>query len=142
MQGTGTRADAFATLNDPRRLMSDEDSQQAGATPESGGDDSSQEGATATLTKPKKTPKESDRKPKQPPPYKVILHNDDVNSFDHVIMTILKLTPLELEEAVEKTVEAHEQGLVLLLVSHQERAELYQEQFASAKLIVTIEPDE
>ena len=76
------------------------------------------------------------------PPYKIVLHNDDVNTFDHVIVTILKLTPLKEPEAVTKTIEAHETGQAVLLVTNQERAELYVEQFASYSLVVTGEPDE
>lgn len=76
------------------------------------------------------------------PPYKVVLHNDDVNSFEHVIRTILKLTPLKQPEAVQKTLEAHETGCSVLLVTNRERAELYCEQFATFSLTVTCEPDE
>lgn len=86
-------------------------------------------------------------KPKPPrpdllPPYKVILHNDEVNTFEHVIATILNLTHLTQEEAIQRTAEAHVSGCALLLVTHKERAELYQDQFRSASLTVTIEPDE
>lgn len=77
----------------------------------------------------------------QLPPYRVILHNDDVNSFEHVIATILRLTSLGEQEAIERTLEAHETGLSLLLVTHRERAELYVEQFASCGLTVTCESD-
>ena len=96
------------------------------------------DGKSATQTKPE---------PAQPrtrylPPWKVLLHNDDVNTFEHVILSILKLTPLQAEEAVQRTLEAHETGVALLLVTHQERAELYQEQFASVGIVVTIEQDE
>jgi ATP-dependent Clp protease adaptor protein ClpS len=76
------------------------------------------------------------------PPYRVILHNDDVNTFDHVIRTIVRLTPLSQEEAVRRTMEAHETGSSVLLVTHKERAELYVEQFASCNLTVTCEPDQ
>ncbi len=76
------------------------------------------------------------------PPYRVILHNDDVNTFEHVIHSILKLTPLKEPEAVKCTIEAHETGASLLLVTHKERAELYVEQFATFALTVTCEPDE
>jgi ATP-dependent Clp protease adaptor protein ClpS len=75
------------------------------------------------------------------PPYRVILHNDDVNSFEHVIATILRLTSLSPPEAIERTMEAHERGASLLLVTHRERAELYVEQFASCRLTATCEPD-
>jgi len=73
--------------------------------------------------------------------YHLVVWNDDVNTFDHVIRTILELTPLGEQEAVERTIEAHETGVSLLLVTHQERAELYVEQFASKGLTVTCEPD-
>lgn len=92
---------------------------------------------SATIT----TPETRTRK-RLLPPYKVLLHNDDVNSFEHVILTILKLTPLDETEAIEKTIEAHETGVALLLVTNRERAELYCEQFATYKLKVTCEPDE
>lgn len=91
--------------------------------------------AVATVVK----PQPPTRKPKQLPPYKVLLHNDDVNTFEHVILAVMKLAALPLEAAIEKTVEAHESGVALLLVTHQERAELYVDQFMSVKLTVTIE---
>ena len=79
---------------------------------------------------------------RQLPPFKIVLHNDDVNTFEHVILAILKLTPLKEPEAVEKTIEAHETGHAVLLITNKERAELYVEQFASLSLTVTGEPDE
>lgn len=87
-------------------------------------------------------PAETKNKPKQLPPYKVLLHNDDVNSFEHVIASILKLTTLTPQEAIIRTLEAHESGLALLLTTHRERAELYIDQFASLKLTATTEPAE
>ena len=36
---------------------------------------------------------------------------------------------------------AHKTGVSLILVTHREHAELLQEQFASKRLTVTIEPD-
>lgn len=74
------------------------------------------------------------------PPYKVILHNDDVNDVNYVIRTVMELTHLGKGEAQKRTLEAHLHGLSLLLVTHKERAELYLEQFASKGLTVTIEP--
>jgi len=76
------------------------------------------------------------------PPFKVLLHNDDFNTFDHVILTIMKLTRLKQAEAIARTIEAHESGQALLLVTNKERAELYVEQFATFSLTVTCEPDE
>jgi len=85
---------------------------------------------------------QSDQKTRKLPPFKVVLHNDDVNTFEHVILTILRLTSLEQGEAVLKTIEAHETGVSVLLVTSKERAELYVDQFASCSLTVTCEPDE
>ncbi|MBI5866213.1 MAG: ATP-dependent Clp protease adaptor ClpS [Planctomycetes bacterium] len=85
---------------------------------------------------------ETEQRTQTLPPWKVLLHNDDVNSFDHVILTILRLTPLKELEAVERAVEAHNEGQALLLTTNQERAELYVEQFATFGLTVTCEPDE
>jgi len=91
-----------------------------------------------TVGKPEVTVEERTR---ELPPFRVILHNDDVNTFEHVVASIRKLTPLSREEAEQRTWEAHRQGRALLLVTHKERAELYCEQFASRKLTVTCEPD-
>ncbi|HUU94681.1 MAG TPA: ATP-dependent Clp protease adaptor ClpS [Phycisphaerae bacterium] len=88
------------------------------------------------------TKPEVDQQTRLLPPFRVMLHNDDVNTFEHVVIAILKLTPLNEQEAVEKTIEAHETGASLLLVTSKERAELYVEQFASLSLTVTCEPDE
>jgi ATP-dependent Clp protease adaptor protein ClpS len=95
----------------------------------------------AIATVPAKKPAVTKRRPKQLPPFKVLLHNDEVNTFESVIAAILKLTTLQPQEAVLRTLEAHETGVALLLVTHKERAELYHEQFTTFKITVTIEPD-
>ncbi len=82
------------------------------------------------------------RKPKKLPPYKVLLHNDDTNTFEHVITSVVRLTSLTTQEALLRALEAHESGLALLLVTHRERAELYADQFQSLSITVTIEPAE
>ena len=76
----------------------------------------------------------------QLPPYRVLLHNDEVNDFVHVIETICDLTPLSPHRATVVTMEAHKAGVALVLTTHRERAELYQDQFKSRSLKVTIEP--
>ncbi|HOA72279.1 MAG TPA: ATP-dependent Clp protease adaptor ClpS [Phycisphaerae bacterium] len=78
--------------------------------------------------------------PRSLPPWRVILHNDNVNYIDDVVKVLQKLTPLTKEDAVSRVMEAQNQGLSLLLVTHQERAELYVEQFASCNIKVTAEP--
>ncbi|TVQ62756.1 MAG: ATP-dependent Clp protease adaptor ClpS [Phycisphaerales bacterium] len=97
---------------------------------------SGSENATATATRP--APPRLDRLP----PYKVLLHNDDVNEVGHVVASIVELTPLRKEEAFHRTVEAHETGVSLILVTHKERAELYRDQFRTKRLSVSIEPGE
>jgi ATP-dependent Clp protease adaptor protein ClpS len=82
------------------------------------------------------------RKRKHLPLYRVLLHNDDVNDMEYVVITIMELVHLAREEAQIKMLEAHHTGVSLLLVTHKEKAELLQEQFHSKRLTVTIEPDE
>src|SRR5437660_7994035 len=115
--------------------MAEKDKESAGATPGGG------QSGTATA-KPKRAPKKApQRKPPQPlPPWKVLLHNDDKNDIVFVIKTIMELTPLNELDAKQRTVEANDTGVALLLTTHKERAELYQEQFQSKGLTVTIEP--
>lgn len=98
------------------------------------------DGGAATAVAPVKKPKPPKRKPKKLPPFKVLLHNDDVNTFDHVIKSILQLTTLDPQQAVLRALEAHETGVALLLTTHKERAELYCEQFASLSITATMEP--
>lgn len=90
-----------------------------------------------TRSKPKPTP---DHRVDQLPPYRVLLHNDDHNEHFAVVRAIVELTPLTRPRAIEVMFEAERTGVSLLLVTHKERAELYQEQFTSKRLTVTIEP--
>jgi len=92
-------------------------------------------------TAPVKAPTPTRRQPQKLPPYKLLLHNDAVNTFDHVIRSILRLTSLNEKDAILRTIEAHERGVALLLVTHRERAELFVEQFSSLQITVTMEPD-
>jgi len=102
------------------------------------------DGSVAVKPKKKSRRKPTPRKSptKLMPLWKVLLHNDDVNTFEYVIATIRSLTPLTEIQAIRCTIEAHKTGLVLLLTTHRERAELYQQQFQSKRLTVTIEPEE
>jgi ATP-dependent Clp protease adaptor protein ClpS len=76
------------------------------------------------------------------PPYRVLLHNDDRLDMDHVVDTLVQLTPLDLSRAMVVMLEAHKRGVALVLVTHRERAELYVDQFRSKRLTVTIEQAE
>lgn len=101
-------------------------------------------GGAAATAKPKRAGKKAPKKnpPGQLPPWKVLLHNDDTNELAFVVNTIVELTPLKKQEAEQRTVEANDSGVALLLVTHKERAELYKDQFESKGLTVTIEPAE
>jgi ATP-dependent Clp protease adaptor protein ClpS len=98
-------------------------------------------GSTATVA-PKSKGKAAPKKnpPGLLPPWKVLLHNDDKNEIGYVIETIVELTPLNKQDAELRTKEAHSTGVSLILTTHKERAELYQEQMTSKRLVVTIEP--
>ncbi len=98
-------------------------------------DASEESGQTSTATKTRNQPRT-----RQLPPYKVLLHNDDVNEINYVVRTVMELTHLGRIEAAARVNEADQRGLSLLLVTHKERAELYVEQFACKNLTVTIEP--
>ena len=76
------------------------------------------------------------------PQYRVILLNDEVNDFSDVVRRVCELTPLSKDEAIARTTEAHKTGQALLLITHKERAELYQEQFGSLgpPIGISIEP--
>jgi ATP-dependent Clp protease adaptor protein ClpS len=99
-------------------------------------------GGTATKTKRARKKVPARKPPQMLPPWKVLLHNDDQNDMLFVVEAIVSLTPLNQEAAAVRTLEAHQSGLALLLTTHKERAELYQEQFQSKGLTVTIEPAE
>ncbi|MDZ4685218.1 MAG: ATP-dependent Clp protease adaptor ClpS [Planctomycetaceae bacterium] len=78
--------------------------------------------------------------PKNLPPYKVLLHNDDVTPMDHVVRALRQLAALTASHANAVMMTAHTRGVALVLVTHKERAELYAEQFRSKGLVATIEP--
>lgn len=103
---------------------------------------SSSASTPAATTKSKKKVKPEKKPPQMLPPWKVLLHNDDVNSRDEVVKTIVELTHMQEQEAIIRMDEADKTGVALLLVTHKERAELYRDQFASKSLTVTIEPAE
>jgi len=73
-------------------------------------------------------------------PYKVVLHNDDVNSMDHVVRSLLRCVPgLSIKKAVDIMLEAHNSGRAVVLVCPLELAELVRERLESCGLTATIE---
>ncbi|MDA0301220.1 MAG: ATP-dependent Clp protease adaptor ClpS [Chloroflexi bacterium] len=73
------------------------------------------------------------------PPATVVLHNDDVNSMDHVVQSLLDSVPeLEPERAVEVMLAAHEHGEADVIACPLERAELYRDRLERHGLTATI----
>jgi ATP-dependent Clp protease adaptor protein ClpS len=80
---------------------------------------------------------------KPAPRYKVLLHNDDFNSMEHVVQALVKSVPsLTIPQSVSIMMEAHTNGIALVITCVQEHAELYCETLKSHSLTSTIEPDE
>jgi ATP-dependent Clp protease adaptor protein ClpS len=75
-------------------------------------------------------------------PYKVILHNDEHNSMEHVIESLRKAVPgMTLGKATAIMWEAHTSGKAVVIACPLELAELYQQRILSFGLTATIEKD-
>jgi len=60
--------------------------------------------------------------------FNVILHNDDVNSMEHVIDALLMSVPtLSEEDAIQVMMDAHLEGKAIVTVCPQETAEFYRD---------------
>lgn len=75
------------------------------------------------------------------PLYKVLLHNDDKNSMDHVVRALGKVFRFGPQKCAQIMLEAHQNGFALCVVEPLEQAELHRDQLASFSLVATIEPD-
>ncbi len=74
------------------------------------------------------------------PPWRVMLHNDDVNDMVHVIRALLGSVPsLSFERAKEVMLEAHLHGVAQVVVCPKEHAEMYRERLEQHGLTSTIE---
>jgi len=77
------------------------------------------------------------------PRYRVLLHNDDYNPMEYVVQVLIKTVPnLTQPQAVDIMMEAHTNGVALVITCAQEHAEFYCETLRSHGLGSTIEPDE
>ena len=97
----------------------------------------------ATKVAPKRRPRSQPKQETQQlPPYNVVLLDDDDHTYDYVIEMLGKVFAHPVERAMQMAKEVDSSGRVIVLTTHKERAELYQEQFQSKGLTVTIEPAE
>ncbi|MSR44803.1 MAG: ATP-dependent Clp protease adaptor ClpS [Phycisphaerales bacterium] len=72
-------------------------------------------------------------------PWAVIVHNDDVNTFDFVIRCLREIARLEMNNAIEKTNEIHKDGASQVTFAHREHAELICERLQGRGLTVSVE---
>lgn len=75
------------------------------------------------------------------PLYKVLLHNDDRNSMEHVVASLMRVFRFEQQECERIMFEAHRNGVALCIVEPLEQAELHRDQLQAFSLISTIEPE-
>ena len=87
--------------------------------------------------------KAPERVRKPAPRYRVLLHNDPVNSMEYVVQTLRQVVPsLSEEDAIAVMLEAHNTGVGLVIVCDLEPAEFYCETLKAKGLTSTIEPDD
>jgi ATP-dependent Clp protease adaptor protein ClpS len=86
--------------------------------------------------------KAPERVRKPSPRYKVLLHNDPVNSMEYVVSTLRQVVPsLSEQDAIAVMLEAHNTGIGLVIVCDIEPAEFYCETLKAKGLSSTIEPE-
>ena len=77
---------------------------------------------------------------KTSPRYKVLLHNDPVNTMDYVADTLRTVLPqLSEQDAIKIMLDAHNNGVGLVIVCDLEPAEFYSESLKAKGLTSTIE---
>ena len=86
--------------------------------------------------------KEVQRVRKPSPRYRVLLHNDPVNSMEYVVTTLRQVVPsLSEQDAIAVMLDAHSTGVGLVIVCDLEPAEFYSETLKGKGLTSTIEPE-
>ena len=106
--------------------------------------------ATATTWNPAGSPggaavmeRAPERVRKISPRYKVLLHNDPVNSMEYVVTTLRQVVPsLSEQDAIAVMLEAHNTGVGLVIVCDLEPAEFYCETLKAKGLTSTLEQEE
>lgn len=75
------------------------------------------------------------------PLFKVLLHNDDVNSMEHVVRSLEKVFRFERRLCERIMLEAHYNGTALCTVEPFEQAELHRDQLLSCSLLASVEQE-
>ena len=84
--------------------------------------------------------REVQRVRKVSPKYKVLLHNDPVNTMDYVVETLRQVVPqLSEQDALNIMLETHNNGVGLVITCDLEPAEFYSESLKAKGLTSTIE---
>ena len=75
------------------------------------------------------------------PRYRVLLHNDDYNTMDHVVMALVRIVgDMDADRAIQVMLEAHLHGVAEVITCPKEVAEHYRDGLQSYALTSTIEP--
>jgi ATP-dependent Clp protease adaptor protein ClpS len=78
---------------------------------------------------------------RQLPHFRVLLHNDEFNAMDHVVLALLRTVPqLTPERAMAVMIQAHLKGQAEVVICPRETAEFYREGLEHHGLTSTIEP--
>ncbi len=85
----------------------------------------------AATVAPPETDTDTDVRTKRQPPYAVILHNDDINTFEFVVGVVQKVFSYTLEKCVQLVLQAHESGRSVVWSGSLEVAELKADQIHS-----------
>ena len=79
---------------------------------------------------------------KNSPLYKVLLHNDPINTMEYVVVTLQKVVPqLSEQDALAVMLEAHNTGVGVVIICDLEPAEFYSENLNSNGLTSSIEKE-
>ena len=77
------------------------------------------------------------------PKYKVLLHNDPVNSMEYVTNALKEVVPqLSEQDAISIMLEAHNTGVGLVIICDLEPAEFYSESLKSKGISSSIEKED
>ena len=86
--------------------------------------------------------KTTERQRRISPRYKVLLHDDPVNTMEYVVKILRQVVPqLSEQDAISIMLEAHNTGIGLVIVCDLEPAEFYSETLKAKGLTSTIEKE-